>query len=155
MKLLAKTAVTVGASVAMLGGFASAASAAPAAEAPVTIAVTCSGTGCDGKDPYATDCDASKVEVGRKASSKGTFILYYSRTCKTNWIETPNFAGGTSRLELAVWDRGRDKFVTFPARPTPGRHWGDMVYSPGSSCAMGLADWNLGDWDVIIPSSGC
>ncbi|MDX8032452.1 hypothetical protein SK803_19750 [Lentzea sp. BCCO 10_0856] len=65
--------------------------------------------------------------AGRKASAKGTFILYYSSTCKTNWIETPNFAGGTPNLEMTVWDQGRGKTVRFTAKPTAGRHYGNMV----------------------------
>lgn len=152
MKLLAGAATTAGLSIALLGGVTPAATA----EAPVSAAVTCTGTGCDNKDPYATGCGASRVESGRKATTKGTFILYFSRTCQTNWIETPNFAGGTPSLELTVWDRARNKTVRFNAPPTRGRHWGNMVYSPGTSCAVGFADWDADSaWEVIIESSGC
>lgn len=154
-KLLASAAVTAGLSIALLGGVTPMATAAPA-EAPLSAAATCSGAGCDGKDPYDSGC-GGRSEAGRKASAKGTFILYYSSTCKTNWIETPSFAGGTPNLELTVWDRGRGKTVRFTAKPTAGRHYGNMVYSPGSSCAVGYADWNNGNnvWELTVRSSGC
>lgn len=153
-KLLASAAATAGLSIALLGGVTTVASAAPAA-APISAAATCSGTGCDGKDPYDSGC-GSRSESGRKATAKGTFILYYSGTCKTNWIETPNYAGGTPSLELTVWDKGRNKIVRYDAKPTAGRHYGNMVYSPGSSCAVGLADWDSDStWEVAIESSGC
>ncbi len=54
-----------------------------------------------------------------------------------------------------MWDKGRDKIVRFASSPTPGRHYGNMVYSPGNSCAVGLADWNGGPWEATIESSGC
>jgi hypothetical protein len=144
-------------------GFALTASAAPVsevkAEDPVTVAVTCSGAGCDGKDPYASGCAATGNEVGTRNTSKGLFRLYYSGACRTNWIEIRNYAGGSSRpdgkLELTVWDVPRNKTVRYYASSTPGRHWGDMVYSPGSNCAWGFADWNGGDWDVRVPSPSC
>ncbi|MFS8101436.1 DUF2690 domain-containing protein [Lentzea alba] len=154
-KLLTSAAVTAGLTVAMLGGATASVSAAPTA-APVTAAVTCTGAGCDHKDPYDSGCGASRVEAGRKASSKGTFFLYYSTVCKTNWIEVPNYGGGTPSLELSVEDTGRGKIVRYDARPTPGRHYGNLIYSPGSTCAFGLADWDADStWEVIVPSSGC
>ena len=152
-KLLASAAATAGLSIALLGGVTTVASAAPA-EAPISAAATCSGTSCDGKDPYDSGC-GGRSESGRKSTAKGTFILYYSSTCKTNWIETPNFAGGTPNLEMTVQDRGRNKLVRFASSPTPGRHYGNMVYSPGDSCAVGFADWGGGAWEAVIESSGC
>ncbi|MDX8052031.1 DUF2690 domain-containing protein [Lentzea sp. BCCO 10_0798] len=158
-KLLAGAAAVVGLSIAMLGGVTAGASAAPAA-APISAAVTCTGAGCDNKDPYDSGCGASRVNAGQKATVKGTFILYYSSTCKTNWIEVPSYAGGSTRtdgkLELAAWDKGRGKFLRFLASSSAGRHYGNMVYSPGDSCAVGLGDWNGGStWEVAIESSGC
>lgn len=157
-KLLASAAATAGLSIALLGGVTTVASAAPA-EAPISAAATCSGTGCDGKDPYDSGCGSSRVNAGERSTSKGRFILYYSSGCRTNWIETPNYAGGSTRpdgkLQLSAWDGGRGKQVDFWASSSAGRHFGNMVYSPGSSCARGLADWTYGAWDVNIGSSGC
>lgn len=131
------------------------AQAAAAPATPPSVAATCSGTGCDHKDPVDYGCAASGSIVGSKQTAKGTFRLYYSSVCKTNWIQTPNYAGGGVDLELTVWDVPRNKVVRFPAPSTPGLHYGNMVYSPGNNCAHGLADWNGGDWDVDIPSSSC
>ena len=41
---------------------------ATASAAPASVAVTCSGTGCDNRDPAATGCDDSAVtadKIGR------------------------------------------------------------------------------------------
>ncbi|MFJ8964946.1 DUF2690 domain-containing protein [Lentzea sp. NPDC102401] len=153
-KLLAGAAAVVGLSIAMLGGV-TAASAAPA-EAPISAAATCSGAGCDHKDPYDYGCGASRSKAGEKATARGTFILYYSSACRTNWIEVPSYAGGPPSLELSVWDGGRNKIVRYDAAPTAGRHYGNMVYSPGSNCSIGYADWDADvAWEVIIKSSGC
>ncbi|MGW4206779.1 DUF2690 domain-containing protein [Lentzea sp. NPDC004789] len=153
-KLLAGAAATAGLSIALLGGVTTVANAAPA-QAPLSAAATCSGTGCDGKDPYDSGCGGGRSEIDRQSTSKGTFILYYSNTCKTNWVETPSFAGGTSYLELTVQDRNRDKLIRFHTSPTPGRHYGNMVYSPGDNCAVAYVDWDGGLWDVILTSSFC
>jgi len=168
-KLLARLAVTFGVSIAMLGGFVSTASAAPAAVettmtamAPVTAAVTCSTTGCDHKDPVDSGCSASAVLVTSKNTSKGLFRLYYSTACGTNWIQVNNYAGGSTRpdgyLHLVVWDvaRGVWGFDFFDAQPTRGLHYGNMIYSPGNRCTAAWADWDAdGSSDVLLRSSGC
>ncbi|MET9629014.1 DUF2690 domain-containing protein [Lentzea sp. NPDC006480] len=149
-KLLTRTAAAIGLSVAMIGGFATAASA-----------VTCSGAGCDRQDPYDTGCGASRVVSGTKTSAKGTFRLYYSTTCKTNWIEVANYAGGSTatdgKLSLTAWDRARNEFAFFHTSPTPGRHYGNMIYSPRDSCGIGYAFWAPDPYtpEVRIASSGC
>ena len=123
------------------------------------VAVSCSGAGCDGKDPVDSGCAASAVNVGSQETRKGTFYLRYSRTCKTNWVHVGNYAGGSSardgKLNLTIDEITRNKTVRFLASPTPGAHYGNMVYSPGSNCAYGLAAWNEGEWDMVIASSGC
>jgi hypothetical protein len=138
----------------LAAGFASAAPAAAAAD-EAGITATCSGTACDNKDPVDSGCAASGSSVASKQTSKGTFHLYYSSTCKTNWVRVPNYAGGGTRLELSVWDVPRNKIVRYYASTSAGLHYGNMVYSPGSNCAHGFADWNGGNWDVDVPSSGC
>jgi hypothetical protein len=154
-RLPAGAAAAIGLSIAMLGGFTAVASATPA-EASTSVAATCSAGGCDSKDPYDSGCGATRVNSGQKATAKGTFILYYSNGCKTNWIETPNYAGGGTDLELTVLDKPRNKVIRFGASTSAGRHYGNMVYSPGSSCSVGLADWDTDStWEVAIESSGC
>lgn len=142
-------------------GFVSVLAIAPAqaSAAPSTALVSCSGTACDGKDPVNSGCAASGSIVGSRSTAKGTFRLYFSSVCRTNWVQTPNYAGGSTRpdnkLELTVWDVPRNKLVRFFASSAQGVHYGNMVYSPGSNCAHGYADWNGGDWNVDIPSSSC
>jgi hypothetical protein len=126
---------------------------------PVSVAATCSGTGCDNRDPAQTGCDDSAITVDTDATSKGTFLLRYSTVCRTNWVHIGSYAGGSSRpdgkLELRVEDHDRGVGFSYFASSTAGTHWGNMVYSPGSNCAVGSADWNLGAWDAVMSSSGC
>jgi len=135
------------------------AQAAAAPAAPPVAAATCSGTGCDNKDPVNTGCASSGSSVASKDTAKGRFHLYYSSVCKTNWIRVGNYAGGSGRpdnkLQLTVWDAPRNKYVDFFASSSAGVHYGNMVYSPGNNCSWGMADWNLGGWDVQLKSSSC
>ncbi|EWC60798.1 hypothetical protein UO65_3939 [Actinokineospora spheciospongiae] len=125
----------------------------------VGVAVTCSGTGCDNRDPVATGCASSAINAVTKSTSKGLFILKYSTVCKTNWMYVGNYAGGSTRsdgkLQLDAWDQTRGKQVQFLASSSAGLHYGNMVYSPGDNCGYGLADWSGGEWDVTLKSSGC
>jgi hypothetical protein len=148
---ISSIAVAAAATMALSALLAPMASAAPA--------VTCSGTGCDKKDPAATGCDDSAITVDTATSAKGTFILRYSTVCKTNWVHVGSYAGGSTRsdgkLELHLEDQTRRVSNSFLANPTAGTHWGNMLYSPGTNCAVGSADWNSGGWDVVLSSSGC
>lgn len=78
--------------------------------------VTCSGTGCNGKDPYSTGCAATgyvqtgyplDLSQGQNPNTKydkafipsvGVVIFgwvqnYYSTTCKTNWAVVTDNTG--------------------------------------------------------------
>jgi hypothetical protein len=126
---------------------------------PTAAAVSCSGTGCDGGDPVNSGCGNSSVTSQHISTPKGDFYLKYSTVCKTNWVLVPNYAGGSSRpdnkLQLYVEDAGR-KGVSFWAPSTPGTHYGNMVYSPGTRCAIGAADWQAdATWEVVLRSSSC
>jgi len=132
--------------------------ASQAAPAPARAPVTCGGTRCDNKDPANTGCDAGARTVDSVRTSKGTFDLRYSTACRTNWVRVTNYAGGSTRpdrkLELTVWTRRAT--VRFHASASAGSHWGNMIYSPGSECAQGGADWNGGSsFDAHLKSSGC
>jgi hypothetical protein len=53
-------------------------------------ALTCSGSGCNGVNPYATSCVLDQVNKGSgtilvNGHSIGTVTLYYSPTCQAAW----------------------------------------------------------------------
>jgi hypothetical protein len=80
---------------------------------PAALAATCSGTSCDGQDPYSTGCagpGASYYVVettslindstGVASNSYGYVQLWWSNTCDTNWTRmVVNVGGGTLGLE--------------------------------------------------------
>src|SRR5215471_9809212 len=57
-------------------------------------AATCSGTGCNDTDPYATGCSYNNYEVHGAADPVygGTLELWYGPSCGTNWTryDSPN-----------------------------------------------------------------
>jgi hypothetical protein len=102
--------------------------------APDAQAASCSGRGCNGKDPVQAGCSAgTTIADTAPMFTSGTAELRWSPTCKTNWVRVVNYAGGQSALRITVWT-GSDR-VGFPAPGTPGTHWGNMVHAPG--CARG------------------
>jgi Protein of unknown function (DUF2690) len=110
----------------------------------------CSGRACDGNDPITTRCDNGAVTVDSEDTGDGIVELRWSPNCRTNWVRVRRFAGG-SMLVLSVTERATARRVEFRASPTPGNHWGNMVYAPG--CALGSADSNL--FYVSVQSSNC
>jgi hypothetical protein len=133
--------------------------AAAAAQAPADAARhrACSGTGCDDKDPVVTGCARGAHPVASKNTGKGRFELYWSATCQTNWVQVNNYAGGGDYLRFRTSDMDRPHYGhVFTASTKAGRHYGDMVFSPGHNCAEGHADWiSNGHDEVVIKSSGC
>ncbi|SES28165.1 DUF2690 domain-containing protein [Lentzea albida] len=127
----------------------------------VASAATCSGTGCDNRDPEVTGCASGATTVGSSSTAKGLFELRYSSACGTKWVRFSAYQGGSTRpgkdLQLTVWDRPRNKYVDFFASPAAGAHWGNMVYSPGATrCGWGQADWNGGaTFDANAKASTC
>lgn len=102
--------------------------------APDAQAVSCSGNGCNDKDPVAAGCSAgSTIADTTPMYTGGTAELRWSPTCKTNWVRISNYSGGNSGLRITVWSSSHR--VGFIAPRTPGNHWGNMVYAPG--CARG------------------
>lgn len=112
---------------------------ASAPAAVVTPMVSCSGSGCDGRDPEVTGCAASAVTVDSVTTSFGTFDLRFSRTCQTNWVRTNNFSGGASELGMDVEDIQRGIYILFDSSSpgAAGTHFGNMVFSPAQDCAEG------------------
>ncbi|MFS8096276.1 YjfA family protein [Lentzea alba] len=101
--------------------------------APDAQAASCSGTGCNGKDPVAAGCSSTSVADTAAMFKGGTAELRWSAGCKTNWVRVSNYSGGDSALRITVWSSHGN--VGFVAPGTPGNHWGNMVYAPG--CARG------------------
>ncbi|MGW4206390.1 DUF2690 domain-containing protein [Lentzea sp. NPDC004789] len=102
--------------------------------APDASAASCSGRGCNDKDPVATGCSSgSTVADSKPMYPSGRAELRWSPTCRTNWVRITDYPGGDSALRITVW-AGNDH-VGFVAPGTPGTHWGNMVYAPG--CARG------------------
>lgn len=73
------------------------------------MAATCSGSGCNGRSPHITGCDASGY-VSTKASANimngGTVVglveLRYSSLCGTIWARTTNKSGGSSWVASGI-----------------------------------------------------
>ncbi|MCG5219363.1 DUF2690 domain-containing protein [Streptosporangium sp. KLBMP 9127] len=122
-------------------------------------AVTCSGYGCDHKDPVDTGCSAGSTVVDKKSTAKGVFELRWSPNCQTNWVRTPGYAGGGQYLKFTVCDytaSGTAFCDSFSTQPTKGLHYGNMVYSRSQNCARGRAYWGSGGANqVLLASSKC
>jgi hypothetical protein len=110
--------------------------------APVNVsAATCSGNGCNGKDPAATGCNANaylakrtqfiSAATGNKIS--GAYMdIYYSRTCGTNWVRvTANPFGGIALKVIDVAKTGG--FHEDESDWGAGSSYSMMVYAPGST----------------------
>lgn len=135
------------------------ASAHPVASKPDRPAVSCSGTGCNNKDPEATGCDSGATTVASTKTSYGELDLRWSAACQTNWVRITGYPGGTPLLEFEVLDATRDgnsNPIYYYAGTGAGTHWGNMVYSPAADCAEGLVAFHSsGDWDNGVGSSAC
>lgn len=133
-----------------------------AAPAPAGAAPTCSGNGCNGKDPYATGCASGAYEItsaGRYLTdpyghTNGSIIhLFWSPSCQTNWPVVTQPQSCTDSEGTAVWanvqNRTTGQWVNYvyQAKTAPTYVWGNMVYSPGPAWAYGDIDCNAAfDW---------
>lgn len=90
--------------------------------------VTCSGNGCNNKDPIQTGCvnGAYTVQTGVLASA---FIeLRYSPTCKTNWARVES-RGNNGDVYLVLIQRIDG--LAYGAKGLVGPiAWSNMVYAP-------------------------
>lgn len=90
--------------------------AALQAAVPVTSAaapIKCSGSDCDGWDPYSSGCAYAKAHLVQANGSVITFSggrveLWYSDTCQTNWSLTYNKTGQYKNFMLAYVLRQSD-----------------------------------------------
>lgn len=86
---------------------------------PAAFAATCSGTGCDGENPYTSGCAGSgasyyvaettpliKDSTGVASNSYGYIQLWWSNTCGTNWTRMViNVSGAASAIEDLILER--------------------------------------------------
>jgi hypothetical protein len=120
--------------------------AGQASAAPVGIAATCSGYGCDYQDPAVTGCSAGSNNTASAAVtyggvSYGTVELRWSPTCQTNWSRLTINAGGSN--PNGYW-RGVYAYRQSPYAGTYFDYYGagspvygNMLYAPG--CAKAIA----------------
>ena len=81
--------------------------AASAPSQTASVALTCSGSHCNGSDPYSTGCAGNSasywvvdsVPVTFKGVSYGWLQLWWSQTCRTNWAR---YACSTSCRMLSL-----------------------------------------------------
>ncbi|MBE3009036.1 DUF2690 domain-containing protein [Microbispora sp. NEAU-D428] len=76
---------------------------------PAQAAATCSGSGCNGKDPQTYGCYSDAKPLASLSLNHGTstMTLFYSRKCTANWarITTPSFSlGANIWVENALGD---------------------------------------------------
>ncbi len=85
------------------------------AMSPSALAVSCSGNGCNGTNPYTTGCSQNAFLVARyyfADARNGVYFIYpndieldvyYSRSCGTNWTRvTKNPYGGNTRKVVSL-----------------------------------------------------
>ena len=150
----------------------------PPADAPsVSPLVSCSGSGCTGKDPYSTGCAATgykqlgyprDLSQGQQSNTRydiayiparGDVIFgwvqnYYSTTCKTNWsVVTENSDGAiTASIEgqnsrIYWWSHCNLGACSYDS--STGRYWwhSPMYYAPTEPTA---AYGNLTGYDNCL-----
>jgi hypothetical protein len=136
---------------------ASAPSTAGAAPVHGALAVSCSGAGCNGRDPYATGCAYGAYEVtsaGRYLrnpynGTNGSVVhIFWSPRCQTNWaVVTQPTACSDSEGTVVfanVENLSTGQWIDYAYRSTtaPTYVWGNMVYAPGPARAFGEIDCN-------------
>jgi len=93
----------------------------------VAAPIKCSGTDCDGLDPYSSGCAYAKAHLVQAAGSVITFSggrveLWYSDTCQTNWALTYNKTGQYRNFMLA-----------YTLRQSDSKHVGSTVVNVASN----------------------
>lgn len=118
---------------------------------------SCSGSGCNGRDPYTSGCAQGAYEVtsaGRYLTNpyggtNGSIVhLFWSPSCRTNWTvvtqrQSCSDIQGT-RVVANVLNRSTGQWVNYAygAKTAPTYVWGNMVYSPGPAQGYGDIDCN-------------
>lgn len=118
----------------------------------VTPLVTCSGSGCTGKDPYSTGCASSGYSLkayplyvarGQSVSDYYAYIQsasatlgwvqnYYSSTCGTNWAVVTSNSDATITASID----GQNSRIYWWSRGTNTSSWhSPMYYAPSEPTA--------------------
>ncbi len=105
--------------------------------APLASAATCSGSGCNGKNPQTYGCAGDGDTVSNATASNGHYIeLRYSKKCKAVWVRGDHFS--TVKLEAGHYDKCGSwivqKTVKTPSddggwfsNSTPNYEWTPMI----------------------------
>ncbi len=109
---------------------------------PATVnAATCSGSGCNGKDPVVTGCTASAYLAKQfpiRRVSDGTVVsgvylqVYYSNTCGTNWVRV-NKNPYCGKVVKVIDVAKVDGYHEVETDTTCGASYSMQVYAPGST----------------------
>jgi transcriptional regulator with XRE-family HTH domain len=78
----------------------------------------CSGTSCQGRDPYASGCDRDAVTAGSVDLDSLTVQLRYSRRCGTAWTSTRGGALGTGLRSLSISGDNGNVLASLPVTGT-------------------------------------
>ncbi len=107
-----------------------AASGGPATHAaqPRRANVTCSGNGCNGKNPATTGCDVGAKTIQTAVFTNSYVELRYSPTCGTNWARTLSRVGPVN-LVARTQRRIDGLTYTFSSRNSTST-FSAMVYAP-------------------------
>ena len=91
------------------------------------VQVTCSVTGCNGRDPQTTGCAADAYTVQTAVFSNAFVELRYSPTCKTNWGRVRSRIG-TNFLSARIQRIDGLRYTFSGGNFTIA--WSAMVYAP-------------------------
>lgn len=110
--------------------------------APSASAVTCSGHGCDGKDPIYTGCNQNAY-LAKEYIMKDRYGIaiwdkvqvYYSRSCGTNWVRVTGnpYGGATYKMIQSLNPNGTVMYNETETDYGYGSSYSMMVYAPGST----------------------
>ena len=121
--------------LAIVLGFALAATLGPLGIAGAAPTVGCRGSGCNGKSPVAMGCAADAASINKVVdedrASGGTFgrqvvTLRYSRRCNASWARVTSSAGGTAAVTNATAYMGGYKTSTKRTMTGPGSIYSKM-----------------------------
>jgi hypothetical protein len=130
------------------------AGAAQAAPSPGVMA-SCSGHGCDHRDPAAAGCASGTTVADSAQTAYGRVEMRWSAACKTNWLRVPNLPGGVSGLVFDITERATGHYDVYRASTGPGAHWGNMIYAPRCAYGTVVIMGSRGNISVPLASSDC
>ncbi|MEV1175023.1 hypothetical protein [Nonomuraea sp. NPDC049784] len=111
--------------------------AAVAADAQTATALaTCSGTGCDDKDPNDTGCSATASSVpGSGFRPYNGYLEMRFGNCATNWArftvsENGHYAIWVQRQASSGIPAREGRHYEFDGTTTGGPYWSDQLYAP-------------------------